>query len=58
MKGFEEFKCNCGKEFKDFDLWFNHLHLTGHLIMSEQDLDRLREYVTKIEGKGIVQRNE
>ncbi len=47
MSGFKEFQCSCSKQFDDFDSWFNHMHLSGHIKLTDEEIQRLREFVEK-----------
>lgn len=48
MRGFNNFSCKCGKEFTDFDEWFNHMCVSKHIILTDEDIEKLREFVIKI----------
>lgn len=48
MRGYSEFSCSCGKKFDDFDLWFNHMHISGHIKLTDEEIQKLREYAAKL----------
>lgn len=48
MKGYKEFSCNCGKEFTDFDLWFNHIIISKHMPLTEEDIQKIKEFAQKL----------
>ena len=48
MRGHNQFSCSCGKKFEDFDLWFNHMHISGHIILTDEEIDTIREYAQKL----------
>lgn len=48
MRGFKDFQCRCGKEFTDFDLWWNHMFISKHIILTNDDIQHLMEFANKI----------
>ena len=47
MVGFNEFQCRCGKQFTDFELWWNHMFISKHIILTDQDIEHLKEFVKR-----------
>lgn len=49
MKDVTDYVCRCGKIFESFDDWWNHNIISKHIIMTEEDIEGLKEFVAKLE---------
>ena len=49
MKNHKEFQCRCLKTFTNFDEWFNHIWINKHIMLTEQEVQSIKEFAAKLE---------